>query len=91
MLSMVWQFVVLPGTHTVTVVNSVLTVLLAGPELTTTLATLEPVVVVVVVVVPVPDVPTLSPPPQDSTNPHAAAQSPTRHARVARISGFLRG
>ena len=42
---MVWQFVVLPGTHTVTVVNRVLTsgLVLVGPPLTTTLATLGPV------------------------------------------------
>jgi hypothetical protein len=45
MLSMVWQFVVLPGAHTVTVVNRVLTsgLVLEGPPLTTTLATLGPV------------------------------------------------
>jgi hypothetical protein len=42
---MVWQFVVLPGTHMVTVVNSVLTsgLVLVGPPLTTTLTTLGPV------------------------------------------------
>src|ERR1700679_267137 len=44
MLSMVWQFVVLPGAHTVTVVNRVLMsgLVLDGPPLTTTLATLGP-------------------------------------------------
>jgi hypothetical protein len=42
---MVWQFVVLPGAHMVTVVNRVLTsgLVLDGPPLTTTLATLGPV------------------------------------------------
>jgi hypothetical protein len=42
---MVWQFVVLPGTHTVTVVNRVLTsgLVLVGPPLTMTLTTLGPV------------------------------------------------
>src|SRR6202034_4024913 len=45
MLSMVWQFVVLPGAHTVTVVNRVLTsgLVLVGPALTTTPTTLGPV------------------------------------------------
>src|SRR6266404_1448182 len=38
---MVWQLVVLPGTHTVTVVNSVLTLRLFGPASTTTETTFE--------------------------------------------------
>jgi hypothetical protein len=37
---MVWQLVVLPGTHTVTDVNSVLTLALEGPGSMMTLATL---------------------------------------------------
>jgi hypothetical protein len=90
---MVWQLVVLPGTHTVTDVYNVLTVLLTGPELATTLATLD------VVVVPLPepelDNPLLPPPPpQDSNAAHAAAQTPRRSDRAPRpavITPFARG
>ena len=38
---MVWHWVVLPGTHTVTVVYRVLTALLLGPESTVTDATFD--------------------------------------------------
>src|SRR6266404_1307904 len=76
---MVWQFVVLPGTHTVTVVNRVLTsgLALVGPASTTMSATLEPVGV------ELPDAndALLPPPPQESTGQQRAAHSPKRHAR----------
>src|SRR5271154_2086862 len=83
---MVWQ-VVVPGTHTVTVVNSVLTsgLVLVGPASTMTLTTLlgggvvPPVEPPDEVELPLP----LAPPPQESTGRHRAAHSPKRHARAA--------
>src|SRR5271155_4280832 len=81
---MVWQLVVLPGLHTVTVVNSVLTsgLVLVGPASTTTLTTLataggEP-----------PEVPTdsgvsLWPPPQPDADRHRAVHSPMSTARIS--------
>src|ERR1700680_3264565 len=80
--SMVWQLVVLPGTHSLTVVNSVFTSFVpAGPASTTTLATLattgeleEPAGAAV---------PPLPPPPQESPARHSAAQRPKRHVRAA--------
>src|SRR5450755_3582321 len=81
---MVWQFVVLPGTHTVTVVYRVLTVLLAGPESTTTLTTFEPVGV------GLPgdnELPPPPPPPHESADRHKAAHSPERSARVTVVAG----
>src|SRR6266851_1820236 len=77
---MIWQFVVLPGTHTVTVVNKVLTsgLVLVGPASTTTSTTLEPVGVEL----PGANEPLLPPPPpQESTGQQRAAHSPKRHAR----------
>src|SRR5260370_24035628 len=76
---MIWQFVVLPGTHTVTVVNKVLTsgLVLVGPASTTTSTTLEPVGVEL----PDANEPLLPPPPQESTDQQRAAHSPKRHAR----------
>src|SRR5271170_6753786 len=83
---MVWQLVVLPGTHTVIVVNSVFTsgLLLVGPASTTTLTTLEPVGVVEPTE-ELPDageavLPPPPPPPQESADRHRAAQSPKRQA-----------
>src|ERR1700730_4828939 len=84
MWSMVWQLVVLPGTHTVTVVNKVLTsgLVLVGPASTTMSTTLEPVGVET----PGADVPLL-PPPQDSTDQQRAAHSPKRLARAGAATG----
>src|SRR5882757_1949768 len=83
---MVWQLVVLPGTHTVTVVNSVLTsgFVLVGPASTTIPATLAPVGVEppppgAVELTPAPPLPS----PQDSNGRHRAAYTPKRHARAA--------
>src|SRR6266404_2600560 len=77
---MVWQFVALPGTHTVTVVNKVLTsgLALVGPASTTTSATLEPVGVEPPDATPPWPPP---PPPQESTGQQSAAHNPKRHAR----------
>jgi hypothetical protein len=79
MLSMVWQFVVLPGAHTVTVVNRVLAsgLVLVGPLLTTTLTTLAPVGA------ELPEEPVdpddgPSPPPQESIGRHRTAHSARR-------------
>src|ERR1700722_5106709 len=82
---MVWQLVVLPGTHNVTVVNSVLTsgVVLVGPASTTMPATLAPVGVEPPGAVELTPAPPL-PPPQDSTTRHRAAYTPKRHARAGR-------
>src|SRR5258708_4372924 len=84
MWSMVWQLVVLPGTHTVTVVNKVLTsgLVLVGPASTTMSATLEPVGVET-------GSPTVlrPPPPQDSTDQQRAAHSPKRQARAGAPPG----
>ncbi len=63
MLSMVWH-VEVPGTHTVTEVNSVLTLSLVGPAVTATLATLGPDGVVPVPVELEPEPPMVLPPPQ---------------------------
>jgi hypothetical protein len=79
---MVWQLVVLPGTHTVTVVNRVLTseLVLVGPESTTTLTALEadgagpPGDSVLP--------PPPPPPPHESADRHKAAHAPKRHARA---------
>jgi hypothetical protein len=82
--------VVLPGTHTVTVANRVLTseLVLVGPASTTTLTTLEPLDVELPVdpVEELPDVDVppddnVPPPPQDSTDMHSSAQNPKRQAR----------
>src|ERR1700733_43366 len=95
MLSMVWQFVVLPGTHTVTVVNRVLTsgLVLVGPPLTTTPTTFgpvgaelpdeppDPVEPVDPVERPVLPPPLPSPPPQESIGIHRTAQSARRQTR----------
>src|SRR5882762_578693 len=80
---MVWQFVVLPGTHTVTVVNSVLTsgLVLVGPASTTMPATLAPVGVGPPGAVELTPAPPL-PPPQDSTGRHRTAYTPKRLARA---------
>src|SRR5258706_12136848 len=80
---MAWQLVVLPGTHSVTVVNSVLTsgLVLVGPASTTMPVTLAPVGVEppgAVELTPTP--PPL--PPQDSTGRHRTAYTPKRHARA---------
>src|SRR5579863_10781954 len=83
---MVWQLVVLPGVHTVTVVNRVLAsrLVLVGPASTTTLTTLEtaggdpP---------PSPvdsDVPSW-PPPQPSADRHRAVHSPMSRARISEV------
>src|ERR1700679_2518363 len=94
MLSMVWQFVVLPGTHTVTVVNRVLTsgLVLVGPALTATPTTLGPVGTELPdeppdPVEPVdpderPVLPSPSPP-QESIGIHRTAQSARRQTRAA--------
>src|SRR5258708_12621187 len=81
---MIWQFVVLPGTHTVTVVNKVLTsgLVLVGPASTTTPTTLEPVGVG-----PTNEPVLPPPPPQESADQQRAAHSPTRHARDGVPSG----
>jgi hypothetical protein len=83
MWSMVWQLVVLPGTHTVTVVNKVLTsgLVLVGPASTTMPATLEPVGVEIT------GAGVLLPPPQDSSDQQRAAHSPKRHARAGAPAG----
>jgi hypothetical protein len=76
---MTWQSVVLPGTHTVTVVYRVLTVLLAGPESTTTLTTFDPVGA------GLPgdnELPPPPPPPHESADRHNAAHAPKRSVRV---------
>src|ERR1700678_3340251 len=86
---MVWQFVVLPGTHTVTVVNRVLMsgLVLVGPASTTTPTTFEPVGVELPEeppeepLDPVARLP--SPPPQESTDAHRAAHRVKRRARDA--------
>src|SRR5580658_7757543 len=85
MLSMVWQLVVLPGLHTVTVVNSVLTsgLVLFGPALTATLTTLaadgvEPPGVPVNGVLP-------WPPPQPSADRHRAVHNPASTARISAV------
>src|ERR1700683_2725426 len=84
MPSMVWH-VLLPGTHTVTVVNRVLT-LSAGPPLTTTLTTFDEGVVV-------PDVPLAPdsvpppPPPQDMAERQTSNPAP----RTTRITAGLTG
>src|SRR5258707_741373 len=83
MWSMVWQLVVLPGTHTVTVVNKVLTsgLVLVGPASTTMPATLEPVGVEITGAgVPLP-------PPQDSSDQQSAAHGPKRNARAGAPAG----
>src|SRR5882724_11041916 len=74
---MVWQFVVLPGTHSVTVVNNVLTsgLVLVGPASTTMSATLAPVGV------EPPDA-NEAPPPQESAGRQRTAHTPKRHARA---------
>src|ERR1700722_6726110 len=83
---MVWQLVVLPGTHTVTVVNNVLVSALvvgSGPASTTTLTTLEPVDGGVPP--PEDELPESTPaslPPQESTAMHRTAQNPKRAARA---------
>jgi hypothetical protein len=85
---MVWQFVVLPGAHTVTVVNSVLTsgLVLVGPPLTTTLTTLEPDGAELPEEPPDPDErpllpPPLPSPPQESMGAQRTAHSARRQAR----------
>src|SRR4029077_20393544 len=85
---MIWQFVALPGTHTVTVVNKVLTsgVVLVGPASTTTSATLAPVGVEPPdpdepLPLPLTTTPPPPPPPQESTGQQRAAHSPKRQAR----------
>src|SRR5882672_10928183 len=77
---MVWQLVVLPGTHTVTVVNNVLTsgLVLVGPASTTTSTTLEPVGVGLLGASEAPP----PPPPQESAGRQRAAYTPKRHARA---------
>ena len=84
---MVWQLVVLPGTHTVTVVNRVLRsgLVLVGPASTTTPTTLEPVGGGVPEEPLDPEEP-LAPvetPPQESTDAHNAAHRLKRRAREA--------
>src|ERR1700722_4046612 len=81
---MVWQLVVLPGTHTVTVVNNVLVSVLvvgSGPASTTTLTTLEPVDGGVLPPPP-PESTPASLPPQERTAVHRTAQNPKRAARA---------
>jgi hypothetical protein len=83
---MVWQLVV-PGTHTVTVVNSVLTLglELVGPASTTTLTTFDPVGAELPEEPAAPDANEATlppPPPQESAGRHRAAHSPRRHARA---------
>src|SRR5260370_38839573 len=77
---MVWQLVVLPGTHTVTVVNKVLTsgLVLVGPASTTTPATLGPVGGVELPGANEPP----PPPPQESADRQRATHTPNRHARA---------
>ena len=83
---MVWQFVVLPGTHTVTVVNRVLMsgLVLVGPASTTTPTTFEPVGVELPEEPLDPEEPLgerpLSPPPQESSDAHRAAHRLKRPA-----------
>src|SRR5580692_1994155 len=93
MWSIVWQLVVLPGTQTVTLVNSVLTLLACGgPPSITTLATL---LVGGVPPPPVPPPPAAEPPPPPP--PQAAAErittalNPVRSARSETISANLPG
>src|SRR5258708_25467634 len=78
---MVWQFVVLPGTHTVTVVNRVLTsgLVLVGPASTTMSATSAPVGVEFPGAIEA--LPPPPPPPQESIGQQSTAHSPKRHAR----------
>jgi hypothetical protein len=80
---MVWQLVVLPGTHTVTLTNSMLRLLSAGPASTITDCTFDPGVAVVVVVVADVSVWPPPPPPQEaaSTARHAACM-----ARACRVT-----
>src|ERR1700719_3021150 len=80
---MIWQFVVVPGTHTVTVVNRVLTsgLVLVGPASTTMSATLEPVGVELPGAIEALLPPPPPPPPQESTGQQSTAHSPKRHAR----------
>jgi hypothetical protein len=82
---MVWQFVVLPGTQTVTVVNRVLMsgLVLVGPASTTTPTTFEPVGVELPEEPLDPVARPLSPPPQESTDAHRAAHRLKRRARDA--------
>jgi hypothetical protein len=92
---MVWQFVVLPGTHTVTDTNKVFTLLDDGPASTTTLT------VFTVAggggggggVPPPPEPPLLPPPPppQESADMHSATPKPIRIARIQAISATPRG
>src|ERR1700722_11538391 len=71
---MVWQLVVLPGTHSVTLTNNVFALLFSGPESTVTAATLEPLTVVVP---PEPEPATSSPPPpQELARIQAIRQRP---------------
>src|ERR1035438_2135321 len=77
MLWMDWHCVVLPGTHTVTVVKRVLTLLPAGPPLTTTLATFELGVIGVL------GVDSELPPPQDITERQTTNPQPWRSARIS--------
>src|SRR5258707_4542465 len=81
---MAWQLVVLPGTHSVTVVNSVLTsgLVLVGPASTTMPVTLAPVGVEPPGAVELTPTPPPLPPPQDSTGRHRTAYTPKRHARA---------
>src|SRR5258707_7315328 len=81
---MAWQLVVLPGTHSVTVVNSVLTsgLVLVGPESTAMRVTLAPVGVEHPGAVELTRKPPPLPPQQDSTGRHRTAYTPKRHARA---------
>src|ERR1700728_2667065 len=90
---MVWQ-VEVPGTQTVTVVNSVLTsgLLLVGPASTTTLTTFEPVGVELPEEPDPPDANEATlppPPPQESADRHRAAHSPKRHAGASTVRARL--
>src|SRR5450631_3683670 len=79
---MVWHSVVLPGTQTVTLVNSVLTLLLFGPASTTTDATLVGAGVDTTLAPPLP------PPPQETNERLERQISPAAIMRTRfRISG----
>ena len=89
---MVWQFVVLPGTHTVTDTNKVFTLLEDGPASTMTL-TVFTVAGGGGGVPPPPPPPLLPPPPpppQERADMHRATQKPVRIARIQAISATLR-
>ena len=86
MWSIVWQLVVLPGTQTVTVVNSVLTLWFEGPASMITLAVL---LVDVGGGDPLPKVLPL-PPPQATADRHRRAHNPIFIARTETISANLR-